>query len=154
MQRVEVGSRKCSTMTDAGVPFVGLFDLLGRQRAAERDGAVERIGVGRAVAGDLAAGLRPACRMARMRVGDAADAGEALVEADVGRRVRRRPQRLARQRLARFQGNQHDVFGPKRVVGDAARLDRDDAALAVDAAGVAPGQHDQPGLRPAAMLAT
>ena len=69
---------------------------------------------------------------------DAADSRELAVEQDVRRRVGRRLQ-LAFDDVA-VQIDEHHVRRLELRVGNAARLDRDDAALPVDAARVAERQ--------------
>ena len=71
--------------------LVVALDLVARQRARDGDRPAEVVGVRRAEARELAARLRPRGRERRVRVDDAADAGEAAVEDEVRGRVRRRP---------------------------------------------------------------
>ena len=72
---------------------------------------------------------------------DAANLWEGEKQAPVGRRVRGRIE-LAFDALA-LEVDEHDVVRRQRVVGDAARLDGEDAALAVQRARVAEGEIDE-----------
>ena len=74
----------------------------------------------------------------------ATDLGEAPVQQQVCRRIRGWPERPF-DNPTRLQRNDDQVFGPKLVVGHAARLDDEDARFAIDAAGIAEGQGHEPG---------
>ena len=75
---------------------------------------------------------------------DAADAGPGAVEEEVGGRVRRGP-RPAVHHCAALDVDDGDRSGRELVVGDAARLDRDDARVAVDGARISEREDDEPG---------
>ena len=77
---------------DTCVRLIVGVDLLGGQGLGDGHRTVEIIGVGGAEARDLAPRLRPRRGMARVRVGDAADRGESLVQRDVRVEIRGRPQ--------------------------------------------------------------
>ena len=77
-----------------------------------------------------------------MRVHDAADVRERLVQLHMRRRVGGGIQR-ALHRFARADIDEHDVLRAQHVVFDAARLDRHDTALAVDTADIAPCECDE-----------
>ena len=95
----------------AGVEFVGGLHLRLREDARNRNEPVERVGVRRAVARNLAARLRPRRGLGRMRVDHAPDALEVLVGLDVRRRVGRRTQAALDDLSVEIDEN-HDVASP------------------------------------------
>ncbi len=103
-------SAKRSTITWPVLQLVGLFDLLLRERPGDRHRAVEVVGVRRAEAGDLAAGLGESGRLAAVRVRDAADALELLVQHAGASACRRRAS--GRPRPPRpSRGHHHHLLG-------------------------------------------
>ena len=94
-------------------PVAGLVvagDLLGRERARDRHGTAEVVRVGGAETGNLPARLRPGGRERRVGVDDPGHLRERSVEDEVGRRVRRRPERSVDDRAA-LQVDDDDRFG-------------------------------------------
>jgi hypothetical protein len=77
-------------------------------------------------------------------VDDSGHPREGPVEDEVGRRVRRGPERTLDDRTTIQVDDDHRV-GTQPVVPDPARLDRHHAGVAVERAGVAEGEHDEPG---------
>ena len=74
---------------------------------------------------------------------DAPDVEPGAVEDEVGGRVRRGPH-PAVHHCAALEVDDGDLGGSEPVVGDAARLDRNHARVAVDGARVPEGEDDEP----------
>lgn len=76
-QRIDAPSAERLGDDETGVALVGFLDLLRRKLPGAGDGAVEVVGVGRAVTGEIQPRLRRGDGVARMGVHRAADAGKA-----------------------------------------------------------------------------
>ena len=107
------------------------------------------VGVRRAQAGNLPPGLGEHRGVAAVRVHDAADGLEGAIQDQMGRRVAGGFQ-IALDHAA-VQVDDDHALRLKFVVGHAAGLDDDKALLAVDAAGIAPGERHQAGLHQVAV---
>ena len=111
------------------------------QYAQAGNGAVEIIRVGRAVAGDAAAGLGPAGRVRGVGMDHAAYFGESLVDLYMGGGVRG-GLIVAFDDIA-FQVNNDHIIGGQFVIIHAAGLDGEEAGFPVDLTDIAPGKCDQ-----------
>ena len=139
LHRIE--PRESPDNRESGVGFAVGADLLVGEAGGDRDRTVEIIGMRSAVAGDLAFRLRPARRGARMAVGDTADGGPRAVEDEVRGQVGGGPQLAFDNLPVEVRDDKVRRFHP--VVWDTARFDRDETLLAIDAAGISPGVHDE-----------
>ena len=126
----------------AGSRLVFARHLLVTELARDRYGPVEMVSVGRAEGRDRPARLRPRRGSPRMRVDDSPDLRIRPVERQMGRRVRRWPQRVA-DRLARVEIDRDEVLRPQVRIRDAARLDDHQVPVTVDATGIAERQGHQ-----------
>ena len=127
---------------DAGVQLIVLVQLLLGQVAGAGDAAVEIVGMGGAVAGQIFTGLGPGDSIGAVGMDDTAHLGEGVVEHHVGLGVGGGIQ-LALHLVA-LQVHNHHVAGGELIVIHAAGLDDKQALLPVDAGDIAPGIGDQP----------
>ena len=74
----------------AGVGLIVLFNFLRRQTPGAGDGAIEIIGVGGAISGDIPASLRPAYGIRAVGMDNAAQFGKGVVQDQVGFGIGRR----------------------------------------------------------------
>lgn len=72
----------------SGLPFVVGFNLLVGHGASDRDFVPKVVGMGRAEAGDSAAGLRKSNRISRVSVDNGANITKRLKQTTMGRRIR------------------------------------------------------------------
>ena len=124
----------------AGPVFVAIH-VVGLEGRGQRDFPMEVVGVGSAETGYGLTGLRPAGGVMRMRVDDAADFGKRAVKHEVRRSIGGWLQ-IAFDDFSVEIERDH-VRGGHGMVRDDAGLDDDEAALAVDGAGVAPRYDDE-----------
>ena len=136
MHRVDIPLRQLLDDDFARVLLVVLVDFLGRQVARAGNCAVEVVRVGRAVAGNVLARLRPADRVGAVRVHDAADVRVLLVQLQMCFRVAGGVQ-FALDDVA-VQVKHDQLVGGQLVVLHARRLDDDQPLFAADAGHVAP----------------
>ena len=140
-QRIDAPSAERLGDDEAGVALVGFLDLLRRKLPGTGDGAVEVVGVGRAVAGEIQPRLRRGDGVARMGVHRAADAGEGIVKREMRRKVGGRAE-LALHDMARAVRDDH-IAGLHIVIRYAARLDDNVFSVLRERGDVAPCEHDE-----------
>lgn len=127
----------------AGLPFVSaVADFLGRHLPGDGNVAIKIVGMRRAEDRDDATGLGKRGGVRTVRVHDASDGFEREEEPAMRRRVGGRIE-FSFDLLA-FEIDEYHVVRLEHGVVHATRLDGEDALRAVDGAGVAEGEIDQP----------
>jgi hypothetical protein len=132
-KRIDV--REPAGDTESGITLIFRRNLCVLHVFSHGYGAAKIVGMRSAEAGNFMPRLRPCGGMTRMGVSDSPDARKGVVKGSVRREVGRWPERSLHDVSGEI-GN-YEISGFHSAVRHAARLDNDQAALAIDSACVA-----------------
>lgn len=125
-----------------GVGLIVRLYLLLCQVSGTGDGAIEVVGVGRAISGDITARLRPRYRIGAVGVNDSADFREGVVQHDMGLCIRGGVQLPLY--LPALQIQHHQILGLQVLIAHPGGLDDKQPLLSVDAADISIGVGHKP----------